>query len=332
MRTKTIITAAMGFAAICAVGCSGRTSSSDNNGETTPAIVVAEFDSDSAFAAVKAQTDMGPRNPGSHGHERCAVWLVSELKRRGANTVIVDRAVVAGPDGQPMPITNITGRFNPEAGSRVLLAAHWDTRPTADAESDPSLHTRPIDGANDGASGVGVLLEIARQLGIKRAAVGVDLLMVDAEDSGISGGGEETTETWCIGTQHWASTHPYNATNIPRYAIVLDMVGGRGARFHREAVSVANAPGIVDKVWSMARAIGHGDRFVNELGGPLVDDHVFIQRAGIPAIDIVECRNASTGSFNPTWHTLADNISNIDPTSLKAAGQTVLTVVYNEKP
>ena len=329
------MTALSVLAALCLTACgsgsAGRAStSSDADSRTT--VVAADFDADSAYAYVARQVAFGPRVPGMEGHAACGGWIASELKRHGADTVTVQRATVTRHDGTPLQISNIMGRFNPEAPVRVLLAAHWDTRPWADAEADPALHGRPIPGANDGGSGVGVLLEVARQMGLKRPEIGVDLLMVDAEDSGVSGEEPDGGSSWCLGTQYWAEHHPYTPGAMPRYAVVLDMVGGTGARFHRETVSVQAAPWLVDKVWAMAAAIGHGATFVNEPGAPLVDDHVFINRAGIPAIDIVESRNDATGSFPPTWHTMADDMPAIDRRPLKAAGQTVTTLIYNEKP
>lgn len=304
----------VGLGCSCTGGASGR---GVHDASAAPALTAAEFSADSAYAYLARQVGFGPRVPGTAPHAACAAWLEAELRRHGADSVIVQR----------FPgVVNIMGRYNPDARQRILLAAHWDTRPWADAEDDSSLHSKPIDGANDGASGVGVLLEIARQLGSVRPESGVDILFVDAEDSGDSG--DDTS--WCVGTQRWAGDTPYGPESpAPAFAIVLDMVGGRGARFHREALSVSQAPSVVDRVWATAAAIGHGDIFVNEPGGALVDDHLFIYRAGIPAIDIVESRNEQTGSFPPTWHTLADNLSNIDRVPLRAAGETVMTLIRN---
>lgn len=299
-------------------GCSGRAARDDAARDEAPTLQAAEFSADSAYGYIARQVAFGPRVPGSAAHGECARWLAGELTRHGADTVITQRAP---------GVVNIMGRYNPDAAERILLAAHWDTRPWADAESDETLHSRPIDGANDGASGVGVLLEIARQLHSERPAIGVDLLLVDAEDSGDSG----DNESWCVGTQYWTQHTPYDSSTAPRYAIVLDMVGGRGARFHREQMSTLQAPGIVDKVWATAAAIGHGDTFVNQPGGALVDDHIYIYKAGIPAIDIVESMNEQTGSFPPTWHTLDDNMSNIDRAPLRAVGETVMTLIRNHQ-
>lgn len=175
------------------------------------------------------------------------------------------------------------------------------------------------------------MLELARLLTDNRPQIGVDLLFVDAEDYGDYSGWGNNEETWCLGTQYWAGHNGYTPANKPRYGIVLDMVGGTNARFHREFYSNKAAKNVVDKVWSTAANSGYGNFFPNEVGGALIDDHLFIDRAGIPCIDIVECNNTITRSFPPTWHTLRDNMASIDTAPLKAVGQTVLNVVLSEK-
>lgn len=290
-----------------------------------------EFNADSAYRNVKAQVDFGPRVPGSEGHARCAEYLVSELERYGADSIIEQKTVVTAYNGDKLPINNIMGQYNKDAKKRVLLLAHWDTRPWADQEEAKEDRQRPILGANDGGSGVGVLLEIARCLQSKKPAVGVDILFVDAEDYGKMDGWGNNDVTWCLGSQYWIKNLPYTAENLPIYGILLDMVGGKDAKFNREYGSQQLASNIVDKVWSAARASGFGDVFVNELGGSVIDDHVFMNQANIPCIDIIESLHPATRSFNPTWHTLDDNMSNIGRSSLKAVGQTVLNVIYQEK-
>lgn len=287
-----------------------------------------EFNADSAYRQVQAQVDFGPRVPGTEEHEKCAEYFVSELNRYGVDTVIQQKTTVTAFNGDKLPINNILGQINKDAVVRVLLLAHWDTRPWADAEPDESKHSMPILGANDGGSGVGVLLEIARCLQEKKPAIGVDILFVDAEDYGTSNG---TEDTWCLGTQYWIKNLPYSPSRMPKYGILLDMVGGKNAKFYREYISQYAASYVVDKVWAMAAAAGYGDKFVNELCSSIVDDHLYVNQGGIPCIDIIEARNPQTMSFNPTWHTLNDNMSNIDKQSLKAVGQTLLNLIYNEK-
>ncbi len=290
-----------------------------------------EFSADTAYKYVKTQVDFGPRVPGTAAHNKCANYIAGEFNRLGADTIIIQNALVSAYTGQQLPITNILAQFKPEANERVLLVAHYDTRPWADQDKT-ELKNRPIDGANDGASGVGVLLEIARNLAIKQPEIGVDLLAVDAEDYGQSDGWGYNEHTWCLGTQYWVQHMPYTQANRPRYGIVLDMVGGKNARFHREFHSNKYAPHIVDKVWGTAANSPYAEKFINEVGGSIVDDHIFINAAGIPCVDVVECNNVITRSFPPTWHTLDDNMSNIEHASLKAAGQVVLDVIYKEKP
>ncbi len=324
-----LLTAAAFVAAACT---SGRTGENRLPQGADSSVEAAAFSADSAYSNIERQLAFGPRTPGSEGHRRCALWLETELKRHGADTVIVQQASVKRHDGLMLPISNIMARFNPEASRRVLLAAHWDTRPWADAEADATLHNTPIPGANDGGSGTAVLLEIARQLGLKRPDIGVDLLLVDAEDSGISGYEDpDGTSSWCLGTQYWADHHPYTPATAPDYAVVLDMVGGTGARFHREVFSQRIAPSIVDRIWGLAARLGHGDTFVNSTGAPVLDDHVFIVEAGIPAVDIIENRHEATGTFAPWWHTMDDDLSAIDRSTLKAVGETVTTLIYSEK-
>ncbi len=303
---------------------------SENDSISAPSLQKAVFNADSAYNYVKAQVDFGPRVPGTKGHDYCADYIVSELKRHNADSVIEQKAEIKAYNGDLLPINNIMGRYNLSAKKRVLLVAHWDTRPWADNESRKEDRERPVPGANDGASGVGVLLEVARQFNIKRPEIGVDILFTDAEDYGCIEGWGVSEETWALGVQYWIKNMPYEKDNLPVYGILLDMVGGLDARFHREYYSEQYASGVIDKVWSIAVASGYGHIFINRPAGGIIDDHIFINRAGIPCIDIVECMNPGTRSFPPTWHTLNDDMSSIDRNSLKAVGLTVLNTVYNE--
>lgn len=327
---KLIITVASLGALI--LSCSGKTQKQ----EAAPQSVAAaapkiRFNADSAYSYIKRQVDFGPRVPGSEGHKKCAKYILSELARHGVDTLITQNAIVSAFNGDQLPITNIMGSINPAAKDRVLIAAHYDTRPWADAEDNEKDRNTPILGANDGGSGVGVILELARNLCANRPEIGVDFLLVDAEDYGDSEGWGNKDETWCLGTQYWAQHLPYTAENMPRFGIVLDMVGGTNARFHREYYSNKTAPQIVDKVWGAAAKAGYSEFFPNKTAGALVDDHIFIDRAGIPCIDIVESNNAITHTFPPTWHTLRDDMASIDTAPLRAAGQTVLNVIISEK-
>lgn len=315
------------------IGCSGKTGGAkvDVPGDDKNNVTM-EFNADSAYIYVEQQTQFGPRVPGTKSHGLCANFLENELKRHGADTVLIHTGTMKGAEGKVVPVRNIMGRYNSDVARRVLLAAHYDTRPWADEEEDSRKHSLPIDGANDGASGVGVLLELARMIGERNPEIGVDILFVDAEDMGKSGGGSDEEMTWCLGTQLWAANMPYKSVaERPVYGIVLDMVGGRNAVFYREYVSERMARSVNDRVWGTAAKSPYSQRFVNEMRGSLIDDHLFINRAGIPCIDIVECGNAVTGSFPETWHTLDDNMSNIDRSTLKAVGQVVTDVIYGER-
>lgn len=300
--------------------------------ETSTTIEHPAFDADSAFGYVAAQVAMGPRVPGTDAHKRCEAYIVDAMKRFGTDTVGVQRGTAKAFDGTSLPIANIIATVNPKAPKRILLLAHYDTRPWADREEDEALRKKPIDGANDGGSGVGVMLEIARVLGQKRPDIGVDFLFTDVEDYGTNDESAGDEDSWCLGTQYWAASNPYGANGAirPAYGVLLDMVGGRNARFHREYISSRMAPSVVDRVWGLASLTPYADRFPNEMGGSIVDDHVYVNSAGIPCIDIIECANPATGGFPPTWHTLADNIDNIDRTSLKAVGEVLLDLIYSE--
>ncbi len=279
---------------------------------------------------VKAQTDFGPRVPGTKASAECAQWLQQRLRLLGAENVNVQKATITAYDGTRLPINNITAQINPSARKRILILAHWDSRPWADSDPDPKNRRLPIDGANDGASGVGVILELVRIMAQQPPKVGVDILFVDAEDYGPhSSGSDDSEDAWALGTQYWVSNPTLTLSDI-RYAVLLDMVGGRDARFHREYFSEHYARDVNDKVWRSAVRAGESSRFVNSTGGAITDDHIYLNRAGVPAVDIIESQNPETGSFNPTWHTLADNLSNIDPATLGAVGNTITNLIYSE--
>jgi hypothetical protein len=302
-------------------------SSSQGSGEeTAQQTVKTDFSADSAMVEISRQVEMGPRVPDTDINFRCGEYLASQLRRMGAEVVVGD-TVIKNVEAQSCRVRNILGRFNSEASRRVLLVAHYDTRPWADKDPEVANHTRAIDGANDGASGVAVILEVMRHRSLF-SGLGVDVLFVDNEDSG-SYSGED--DTWCLGSQLYASTLPAGAVR-PIYGLLLDMVGDSGARFPKEYFSNAYAPAVVDMVWRNARATGHSDRFINADGGAINDDHVPLLMAGIPCIDIIDIANDATQTFAPTWHTMADNISNIDPTTIKAVGDVVLyTLIQSSK-
>lgn len=309
-------------------GCQGKTSREAVR-EEIPAVEVPRFDADSAYAYVAHQVSFGYRVPGTEAHRAAAEWLAAKLQACGA-TVTRQEALLTAWDGTRLPSCNIIGSFAPEKATRVLLLAHWDSRPYADYDPDPDFRRHPIEGANDGASGVGVLLEIARHLADNPPQVGVDILLLDAEDYGAPREEADDGSSWALGSQYWAE-HPHKPGYRARFAILLDMVGAKGATFYREQFSQYWAPAVLDKVWAAAARLGYDYLFIDEAGGGVTDDHLYINRYGIPTIDIIHQEPQSPTGFFPYWHTRGDNMEHIDKTVLEAVGRTVMTVVYEEK-
>jgi len=296
------------------------------------AITVPAFSSDSAYLYVKKQVDFGARVPNTKAHEECAVYLASELKRFGAK-VIEQKADLIAFDGTVLKSVNIIGSFNPKAEGRILLFAHWDSRPWADNDPDPKNHKKPVMAANDGASGVGMLLEMARWMGQNSPTVGVDIIFFDSEDYGkpASAGGDPAEDSWCLGTQYWAK-NPHVPGYTARYGILLDMVGAPGATFYREQASEYYAPRVVSAVWSQAKSLGFGQYFKDEKGGAITDDHIYVNKiSGIPSIDIIQYDPNTESGFGAYWHTIYDTMENVDKNTLNAVGTTLMHVVYNEK-
>jgi len=293
---------------------------SDNTNETPV------FNADSAYSYVAKQVTFGPRVPNTEAHKACAVFLASELERHGA-VVYVQEAVLTAYNREKLNARNIIGSFEPEKTRRILLFAHWDSRPYADQDPDPANHHKPIDGADDGGSGVGVLLEIARQIGAKRPESGIDIIFFDAEDYGVPQFSEShVQDSYALGSQFWAK-NPHVPNYKAEFGILLDMVGSKDATFYKEFTSVRYASPIVEKVWAKARELGYGKFFINANGGGVTDDHEYVIKGrGIPCINIV---NYDLTGFGDYWHTLNDNMDIICKKTLKAVGQTVLEVIYN---
>ena len=288
------------------------------------------FEADSAYTYVANQVAFGPRVPNSKAHKQCGDYLAAELTRFGAQ-LYVQEANLKAYDGTLLEARNLIGSYNPELSKRVLLFAHWDSRPYSDHDPDPANLRKPLDGADDGASGVGVLLEIARQLGQQAPNIGVDILFCDAEDYGTPEFVDDyQPDTWCLGSQFWAK-NPHVKNYKAEFGILLDMVGGKGATFFREFQSMRSAAPIVQMVWSKARDLGYGKFFINADGGAITDDHQYvISGRGIPSIDIINYDPDTETGFASYWHTQKDNMDNIDRETLKAVGQTVLEVIYNQ--
>ncbi len=314
--------------------CKGRTARSEGDTDTIALAAAPTFCPDSAMYYVKAQCAFGPRVPGSEAHRACGDWIAQQFRNLGAD-VVEQRTTLTGYDGKDLPCRNIGASFGPDFADRVLFTAHWDSRAWADNDPDESKHHTPVPAANDGASGVAVMLEIARQLQSAPLGYGVDFVCFDCEDQGRpqwadDNEGDDETGYWCLGSRYWAEqalTTGYTA----RYAVNLDMVGGRGARFLMEGFSCHYAQPVVNMVWHLGVQLGYGEFFVLREGGYVTDDHLPVNRiAQIPAIDIIPHTDDGESSFGPTWHTVSDTPEHIDPAALTAVGQTLLQLIYND--
>lgn len=291
-----------------------------------------DFNADSAYIYLQEQCDFGPRTMNSTVHDKCEKWIIQKFEQYGCK-VTTQKATLNGYDGTPLRSTNIMASYNPKATTRIMFCAHWDCRPWADNDPDSTNWHKPIVAANDAASGVGVMIELARILKGSGLELGVDFICFDAEDYGTPQWfeGEDPGDTWALGAQYFANNLPEGYA--PRYGILLDMVGGVGAKFYREGMSMQYAPAIVKKVWNAARQVGYGSYFPKDDGGMITDDHIPVnQTANIPCIDVIPYYpDCAQSSFGPTWHTIADNMDNIDKNTLKAVGQTMVQVLFTEK-
>lgn len=291
-----------------------------------------DFNADSAYIYLQEQCDFGPRTMNSTAHDKCEKWIIKKFEQYGCK-VTTQKATLNGYDGTPLRSTNIMASYNPKATTRIMFCAHWDCRPWADNDPDSTNWHKPIVAANDAASGVGVMIELARILKGSGLELGVDFICFDAEDYGTPQWfeGEDPGDTWALGAQYFANNLPEGYA--PRYGILLDMVGGVGAKFYREGMSMQYAPAIVKKVWNAARQVGYGSYFPKDDGGMITDDHIPVnQTANIPCIDVIPYYpDCAQSSFGPTWHTIADNMDNIDKNTLKAVGQTMVQVLFTEK-
>ena len=292
------------------------------------------FCADSAYLYCEKQCDFGPRTMNSEAHDLCEQWIATKFQNFGME-VFLQKTTLTGYDGTPLKSTNIIASYKPELVERILLCAHWDSRPWADNDPDEANWKKPVMAANDGASGVAVMLEVARQLQVSDSlALGVDFICFDAEDWGVPqwSDAEDAGESWALGAQYWA-VNPHKQGYKARFGILLDMVGGQGAQFYKERMSVKYANKIVDKVWRAAQVVGFGSMFPSSSGGYITDDHIPVnQKAKIPTIDIIPYYPAcEQSSFGPTWHTVTDDMAHIDKNTLQAVGQTLIQVLFSEK-
>jgi Zn-dependent M28 family amino/carboxypeptidase len=316
------------------VSCGGKKNNSDGT-DTTKIVTdvnVPTFNSDSAYNYIKAQVDFGSRVPNSDAHKKCADYLIAKLKSF-TKDVVVQEAKVKSFDGKTLNIKNIVASFKPGNNNRIFISSHWDSRPFADQDADVKNHKTPILGANDGASGVGIIIELARLLSINPPPIGVDLVLFDAEDYGQpeNSGYAEMEDSWCLGSQYWAK-NPHVKDYYAKFGILLDMVGGEGATFTMEGTSMQYAPDIMKNIWDTASRIGYSDYFLYSKTGAITDDHVYINEyAKIPTIDIIHHDSSTPSGFYKYWHTLKDDMDGINKNTLNAVGQTLLTVIFQEE-
>jgi len=288
------------------------------------------FNADSAYFFIQKQVNFGPRVPNTPGHQETEEWLTHKFESFGLQ-VLKQEFTAKAYDGKELALTNIIASYKPEVKKRILLAAHWDTRRVAD--KDTERLDEPIDGANDGGSGVAVLLEIARTISSAKENlnVGIDFILFDGEDDGKPQnlqGSNDDSNWWCLGSQHWAKT-PHQPGYSAYYGILLDMVGAKGARFYKEGVSVQYASGIVNKVWNNGHHLGYSDFFQMRESHPITDDHIPVNEiANIPMINIIDY--SPDYGFGHYHHTHSDNMEIIDKKTLEVVGETVLFTVYQE--
>lgn len=322
---KSLLLAALSLP-LCFASCKGKAEVETPSFQAVSAV----FNADSAYASIERQCAFGERVPGSKAHADCADYIVAQFKARGLD-VMEQKADCKMWDGKTFGMRNIIAQYKPEATERVIICTHWESRPWADADKDSSQHRLPVMAANDGASGVGVMLEVARHLAEIKPNVGIDFICYDLEDYGApywETNPPQDGSDWCVGSRYW-SQNPHKPGYTARYGILLDMVGGKDARFHFEGYSMKYASNVVAKVWDAANNLGFSNYFVSEEGGWVTDDHGPMNEiAGIPSIDIIAF---STDGFGKTWHTRQDTPENISKETLKAVGQTLLQVLAEEQ-
>ncbi|RME18750.1 MAG: M28 family peptidase [Bacteroidetes bacterium] len=284
------------------------------------------FNADSCYFFVRHQVELGPRNPGSKAHKQCVEWLAKFFERNGLQVELQKFPAVTFDNKQWTGI-NIIAKYKPEIKNRILLCAHYDTRPFADRDEEKNKNT-PILGANDGASGVGVIMSIVqaiRQNPLQN--VGIDIVLFDLEDYGTPGG---ESETWCLGSQYWAKN--FSVTSVkPQEGILLDMVGDTNAVFPKEGLSVRYHPVLVHDIWSIAEKAGFSNYFINQSTNEITDDHLFINTiANIPCINIIHYYPQKSDFFEH-HHKVSDDMRNISKSTLKAVGQTLLYYLYRQE-
>lgn len=284
---------------------------------------VPKFDQEKAYQLVQKQVDFGPRYPGTEAHKNLISYLTSELKKY-TDKVIEQDFEVDFLDEKNVSATNIIGIINPKVKKRILLGAHFDTRKIAEKDDDPAMQNKPILGADDGGSGVAVLLEIARLIKENGIDIGVDIILFDAEDNGQDG------EGWCLGSEYWAK-NPHVANYKAEFGILVDLVGAKNAEFGKEENSMSGARSYVNKIWTLANRMSYSNYFIDMNPGPVMDDHVNVMLyRKIPMVDIINMSklNGRQG-FGHYHHTHDDNMDIIDKNTLRAVGKVVTATLYN---
>ena len=286
---------------------------------------VPKFIQDNAYAMVEKQVAFGPRYPGTEAHKELIEYLATEMEKY-TDEVIRQEFKVSFLDETNVDATNIIGVVNPDKKRRILLCAHFDTRKIAEKDEDESMRDEPILGADDGASGVAVLLEIARLIKENGIDVGVDFVLFDAEDNGDSG----TGENWCLGAKHWAQ-NPHEKGYRAEFGILLDLVGAKNAEFGKEGYSMQSASKYVNYIWDLAAKMSYGNYFIDMNSGAVEDDHRYvIEYLRIPMLDIINMsRSGDRNGFDTYHHTHDDNMNIIDKNTLKAVGKVVTATVYH---
>lgn len=295
-------------------------------------VAVPAFNADSAYQFVADQVAFGFRTPNTKAQTQCADYLARQM-RRWCDTVIVQDFPATLWDGTTVRGKNIIASIEAPAetstGKRILLGAHWDSRLWADHDPDEDNHHKPILGANDGASGVGVLMEMARVISAQRPTVSIDFIFFDVEDQGCPEWADTyVDDSWCKGSQYW-SFHPHTPYYTALYGVLLDMVGTEQPRYTKEEISRQYAGNVMNKMWAAAAALGHGKIFENTETDPILDDHYYVNRfANVPMIDIVQ--NTRGISFFKHWHTVNDNLDHIDRNTLRITAEVILKTIYGD--
>lgn len=289
---------------------------------------VPEFSSDNAYRYIVEQVNLGPRVPNSEAHRETIQLFNRHFREFAGNNAVFVQAFQTEVYGDSLNLYNLIASFGTEYSDRILLAAHWDSRPRA--EEDPNNPDSPILGADDGASGVAILMEFARIFSENELPIGVDIILFDGEDYGMP----SDLDNYFLGSIYWGNNPPVPGYN-PRFGILLDMVGGVNAVFPKEGYSMQFAPNLVNEIWSIAEEYDHSDLFIDQRGGFISDDHrVVEQLTGIPMINIIHHRMDESGNVNfpPYWHTHGDNLDIIDVNVMQAVGDVLLELIYNRIP